>query len=101
MTLVLELPPELEEQLAAEADRLGLALSEYVLRLLHEWRTSENIPILETEQVKVARALVASGQVHLPQPYSGKFPRSRQTPIKIPGKLVSEIAVEQRGEIES
>jgi hypothetical protein len=34
MTLVLDLPPELETELAAEAARLGLPLSEYVLRLL-------------------------------------------------------------------
>ena len=34
MNLVLDLPPELEAELAAEAARLGLPLPEYVLRLL-------------------------------------------------------------------
>jgi hypothetical protein len=34
MSLVLELPPELETELATEAARLGLPLAEYVLRLL-------------------------------------------------------------------
>ena len=34
MTLVLELPTELETELAAEAARLGLPLEEYALRLL-------------------------------------------------------------------
>jgi hypothetical protein len=34
MSLVLELPPELETELAAEAARLGLPLSEYALRVL-------------------------------------------------------------------
>ena len=34
MSLVLDLPPELESQLAAEAAQLGLPLSEYALRLL-------------------------------------------------------------------
>ena len=34
MNLVLELPPELEGELAAEAARLGLPLAEYILRLL-------------------------------------------------------------------
>jgi hypothetical protein len=34
MSLVLDLPPELETELAAEAARLGLPLSEYALRLL-------------------------------------------------------------------
>jgi len=34
MSLVLDLPAELESELAAEASRLGLPLPEYVLRLL-------------------------------------------------------------------
>ena len=34
MSLVLDLPPELEIELAAEAARLGLPLPEYALRLL-------------------------------------------------------------------
>jgi hypothetical protein len=34
VTLVLELPTELETELAAEAARLGLPLEEYALRLL-------------------------------------------------------------------
>jgi hypothetical protein len=34
MSLVLDLPPELESALAAEAARLGLPLPEYVVRLL-------------------------------------------------------------------
>jgi hypothetical protein len=34
MSLVLDLPPELETELAAEAARLGLPLSEYALRVL-------------------------------------------------------------------
>jgi hypothetical protein len=34
MSLVLDLPPELETELAAEAARLGLPLPEYALRLL-------------------------------------------------------------------
>jgi hypothetical protein len=33
MSLVLELPPELERELAAEAARLGLPLAEYAVRL--------------------------------------------------------------------
>jgi hypothetical protein len=34
MTLVLNLPPELENELTLEADRLHLSLSEYAVRLL-------------------------------------------------------------------
>ena len=38
MSLVLELPDELETELAAEAARLGLTLPEFVLRLLSAGR---------------------------------------------------------------
>lgn len=34
MTLTLDLPNDLERELAAEADRLGLPLAEYALRVL-------------------------------------------------------------------
>jgi hypothetical protein len=34
MNLVLDLPPELESELAAEAARIGLPLAEYAVRLL-------------------------------------------------------------------
>lgn len=34
MSLMLDLPPELETELAAEAARLGLPLQEYALRIL-------------------------------------------------------------------
>ena len=52
MTLVLDLPPELETELAAEAARLGLPLSEYVLRLLAGGRTPS--PALRTGAELVA-----------------------------------------------
>jgi hypothetical protein len=38
MSLVVDLPPELETVLAAEAARLNLSLAEYALRLLAEGR---------------------------------------------------------------
>ena len=34
MEIILDLPPELAEELTAEASRLGLPLSEYVVRVL-------------------------------------------------------------------
>ena len=46
MSLVLDLPPELETELAAEAARQGLSLSEHVLRLLAGARTTS--PALRT-----------------------------------------------------
>ena len=39
MSLVLDLPSELETELSSEAERLGLALPEYVVRLLATGRT--------------------------------------------------------------
>ena len=44
MSLVLELPPDLESELAAEAARLGLLLSQYALHLLAAARISESKP---------------------------------------------------------
>ena len=44
MSIVLDLPPELETELAAEAARLHLPLSEYAARLLVSGRSSEPKP---------------------------------------------------------
>lgn len=44
MSLVLDLPAELESELAAEAARLGLPLSEYILRLLAGGRVPCPVP---------------------------------------------------------
>jgi hypothetical protein len=44
MTLILNLPPELETELADEAARLGLPLSEYALRLLAGVRKPKPAP---------------------------------------------------------
>ena len=44
VSLVLDLPPELESELAAEAAQLRLSLSEYVLRLLSEGRVPASRP---------------------------------------------------------
>ena len=44
MSLVLDLPAELETDLATEAARLGLSLPEYVLRLLAAGRTLSPAP---------------------------------------------------------
>jgi hypothetical protein len=43
VSLVLDLPAELETELAAEAARLSMPLQEYVLRLLSGWR-APNFP---------------------------------------------------------
>ena len=44
MSLVVDLPPELETVLAAEAARLNLPLAEYALRLLAEGRVPNPRP---------------------------------------------------------
>jgi hypothetical protein len=44
MSLVLDLPPELETELAAEAAQLGLPLPEYVLRVLAVGRSPSAAP---------------------------------------------------------
>jgi hypothetical protein len=41
---MLNLPPELETELAAEAARLGLPLTEYVVRLLAGGRSVQSAP---------------------------------------------------------
>ncbi len=51
MTITLDLPHELERELAAEAARHGLSLSEYAVRILATGR-------LATEQPKTGAALV-------------------------------------------
>lgn len=52
MTITLEIPEELESELAQEAKQLGLSLSEYTLRVLYAR------PLLETP-VKTGSDLVA------------------------------------------
>ena len=44
MSLMLDLPPDLETELAVEAARLGLPLPEYILRLLAGGRTASSAP---------------------------------------------------------
>ena len=51
MSLVLDLPAELEAELAAEAAHLGLPLSEYAVRLLAAGRTLHPAPRTGAELV--------------------------------------------------
>jgi len=44
MTITLELPQELEDEFAAEAERLHLSLAEYVLRVLVAGRVVASTP---------------------------------------------------------
>ena len=71
MSLVLDLPSELESKLASEARRLGVPLSEYVMRVLSEGaehpkvRTgAELLRYWQSEGVVGARADVSDSQSH-------------------------------------
>ncbi|CAN5742782.1 hypothetical protein BH23GEM3_BH23GEM3_10560 [soil metagenome] len=74
MTLTIELPQELERKLAAEAERLGLPLSEYALRLLTTRRSgsaeethrsgAELVALWRSEGVIGARPEIPDAQAH-------------------------------------
>ncbi len=51
MSIVLDLPPELETELAAEAGRLGLPLPDYALQLLKAGRLLDSKPTTGEELV--------------------------------------------------
>jgi hypothetical protein len=72
MNLVLDLPPELETELAAEAARFGLPLSEYALRLLAAGRGPGSAPrtgaellaYWQSEGLVGERSEIADGPAH-------------------------------------
>ena len=51
MNLIINLPPELESELTAQADRLGLTLPEYALRVLVSGRVPPKAPRTGAELV--------------------------------------------------
>lgn len=52
MNLTLELPIDLEQELSVEADRLGLPLPEYAVRLLYSRQNFKNMPKTGAELVR-------------------------------------------------
>jgi hypothetical protein len=72
VSLVVNLPVELESELSVEAARLGLPLPEYVLRLLVQGRVSSPTPrtgaellaYWQSEGVIGTRAEIADGAAH-------------------------------------
>jgi hypothetical protein len=56
MTLTLDLPKELIRELSVEADRLGLSLPEYAVRVLSTGRSQEASPKTGAELVDYWRA---------------------------------------------
>ena len=75
MSIVLDLPQELESALATEATYLGLSLTEYVLRLLATRSLVGQLPITGTELVAYrqregvigARLEITDSQAHARQ----------------------------------
>ncbi|MDP9314282.1 MAG: hypothetical protein M3R24_25945 [Chloroflexota bacterium] len=51
MTITIELPHELEQELSSEAARQGLPLAEYALRILATGRPARQMPITGAELV--------------------------------------------------
>lgn len=72
MSITLDLPAELEDELSAEAARLGLSLAEHVLRLLSTARAVEKrlkngaelVEYWQTEQLIGTRPDIADSQLH-------------------------------------
>lgn len=61
MNLTLELPAELESELAAEAAEIGLSLSDYALRLLSTGRPRDSQPRNGAELVAYWQAAALVG----------------------------------------
>ena len=51
MTITLDLPQDLEDELAVEAERLGMSLSDYALRVLSASRFVEPMPTTGVELI--------------------------------------------------
>jgi hypothetical protein len=72
MSMVVDLPPQLEKELAAEAANLGLSLPEYVVRVLSTGRLpglspcsgAELLTYWQREGLLGARADIADSQEH-------------------------------------
>jgi len=75
MSVTLDLPEELESDLSTEAARLGLSLSEYILRLLATSRTAmrtletgaELIEYWQSEKLIGTRPDITDSQTHARQ----------------------------------
>ena len=75
MSIMLDLPQELESELATEATQLGLSLTEYVLRLLATRSLVGQLPTTGTELVAYwqradvigARPEITDSQAHARQ----------------------------------
>jgi hypothetical protein len=91
-TMQLDIPDALAARLAPYADNL-LALLELGLQAWTAHERQQQLALREG----LLRLLATSGQVAMPQPYTGPAPYRRHTPIPITGESVSELVLEHRG----
>jgi hypothetical protein len=80
MSLVLDLPPELEAELATEAARRGLPLPEYAVRLLANWQAQglvgavgQATPASPEEWRRRVLATAGKWQGELERPEQGEY----------------------------
>lgn len=90
-SITIEVPRELAIRLQPYREKLPQILELGLTRLESESRPSANL------RERTLRALMSTGLVHMPRP--AQSPRRRQKPLKIPGKPLSELIIEQRGRL--
>lgn len=94
-TIQLEISDELAEQLAPHQERLV-----DLLRLgLQQWQENEQQK-RQSEQAQILQLLAESGQVIIPKPIVDATTYILQTLVPLAGKAISEIVIEQRGQLE-
>ena len=95
-TILLQIPDDLAEQIKPHRHELAR-----ILQLgLSQLATSE----IESPRDRTLRALQATGLIQPIAPsllsrYAVDSPRSRRPPLRLPGKPLSEIIIEQRGRL--
>lgn len=82
MTLTIELPPELEARLKAEADRHGLPIAEYALTLLRATVSAPGLPSQPISQARPRRLLRPANCWRCRQKsVTGRSPPRRRMPL--------------------
>lgn len=98
--LTFRLPGELHRRLERRAKEKGQSLNQVLLEELEKGLEMEARPL--TERGQVLEALRSTGLIQpigpeLVQRYVSDPDLPRQKPLKIPGKPISEVIIEQRG----
>lgn len=101
--LTIRLPAELHQRLETRAKEKGQSLNQVLLEELEKGLEIGAKPSVEGEHVLEAlcsTGLIQSISQELVQRYVSEPDRPRQKPLKIPGKPLSEIIIEQRGKLQ-